>query len=156
MQYKHLFFDLDHTLWDFHSNQILTLRELFISYQLNRFFRDFDEFFEKYMAVLAYRFALSQDISMRPMAMYRKFSPVAEDYQFRLETGFKDLVFLELGYGNDVNVIAGLGFAFGGFRIGYYYSSLNTYLSNVASGSNSIWLRYQLFDPLKTEIAEEK
>lgn len=113
------------------------------------------EFFEKYMAVLAYQFAISPDISMRPMAMYRKFSPVAEDYQFRLETGFMDLVFLELGYGNDVNVIAGLGFAFGGFKIGYYYSSLNTYLSNVSSGSNSIWLRYQLFDPLKTESAEE-
>lgn len=51
MPYKHLFFDLDHTLWDFHNNQILTLQELFISYDLKRFFKDFDDFFEKYMPI---------------------------------------------------------------------------------------------------------
>lgn len=51
MAYKHLFFDLDHTIWDFHTNQIITLKQLFDQYKLGRYFRDFDDFFEQYMPV---------------------------------------------------------------------------------------------------------
>lgn len=51
MRYKHLFFDLDHTLWDFHNNQITTLKILFENYNLGRFFKDFDDFFEQYMPI---------------------------------------------------------------------------------------------------------
>jgi putative hydrolase of the HAD superfamily len=29
MKYKHLFFDLDHTLWDFEANARVTLLELY-------------------------------------------------------------------------------------------------------------------------------
>jgi putative hydrolase of the HAD superfamily len=29
MKYKHLFFDLDHTLWDFDANAKLTLTEIY-------------------------------------------------------------------------------------------------------------------------------
>lgn len=49
MKYKHLFFDLDHTLWDFEANARETLQEL---YQLNRLeekgITDFDLFFTRY------------------------------------------------------------------------------------------------------------
>jgi putative hydrolase of the HAD superfamily len=49
MKYKHLFFDLDHTLWDFEANARETLQEL---YELNslaeRGIPDFIEFFGKY------------------------------------------------------------------------------------------------------------
>ncbi|PWG82326.1 noncanonical pyrimidine nucleotidase, YjjG family [Pararcticibacter amylolyticus] len=34
MQYKHIFFDLDHTLWDFDKNAEETLHELYQSHQL--------------------------------------------------------------------------------------------------------------------------
>jgi len=34
MQYKHLFFDLDHTIWDFDKNAEETLNELYHTYQL--------------------------------------------------------------------------------------------------------------------------
>lgn len=34
MKYKHLFFDLDHTLWDFEANSKQTLSELYDSFQL--------------------------------------------------------------------------------------------------------------------------
>jgi putative hydrolase of the HAD superfamily len=34
MQYRHLFFDLDHTLWDFEANSRLTLEELYHSLNL--------------------------------------------------------------------------------------------------------------------------
>lgn len=36
MKYKHLFFDLDHTLWDFDSNARETLLELFDRYELKK------------------------------------------------------------------------------------------------------------------------
>jgi putative hydrolase of the HAD superfamily len=50
MQYKHLFFDLDHTLWDFEANIRLTLEELFLSLQLgDRGVTNFDEFHRRYL-----------------------------------------------------------------------------------------------------------
>ncbi len=49
MKYKHLFFDLDHTLWDFEANAKATLQEL---YELNDLSQkgipNFDQFFERY------------------------------------------------------------------------------------------------------------
>lgn len=51
MPYKHLFFDLDHTIWDFHTNQITTLKHLFDAYDLSRYFQDFDRFYESYMPI---------------------------------------------------------------------------------------------------------
>ena len=49
MAYQHLFFDLDHTLWDFETNSKETLRELFSRNHLHeRVTPDFDLFFEKY------------------------------------------------------------------------------------------------------------
>jgi putative hydrolase of the HAD superfamily len=32
--YRHIFFDLDKTLWDFETNSIETFREIFIKYKL--------------------------------------------------------------------------------------------------------------------------
>lgn len=49
MQYKHIFFDLDHTLWDFEINAKETLHELYILHDLKgRGILSFDDFFEKY------------------------------------------------------------------------------------------------------------
>jgi len=47
--YKHLFFDLDHTLWDFDKNSELTLRQLYDEYDLgNKGVDDFSQFFSNY------------------------------------------------------------------------------------------------------------
>ena len=35
--YKHIFFDLDQTLWDFDKNCAETLRELYVDFNLNQF-----------------------------------------------------------------------------------------------------------------------
>lgn len=49
MKYRHLFFDLDHTLWDFETNAKETLQDLYLSHQLaNLGIADFDAFFERY------------------------------------------------------------------------------------------------------------
>ena len=49
-QYRHLFFDLDHTLWDFEANARATLEELYRSLQLEqRGINDFDLFHKNYL-----------------------------------------------------------------------------------------------------------
>lgn len=47
-KYKHLFFDLDHTLWDFETNAHLTLVELYHKYALGNYFESFEQFFDAY------------------------------------------------------------------------------------------------------------
>jgi putative hydrolase of the HAD superfamily len=50
MQYKHLFFDLDHTLWDFEANSRQTLEELYHNLRLQeRGVHSFDDFFSRYI-----------------------------------------------------------------------------------------------------------
>lgn len=49
-KYQHLFFDLDHTLWDFEANSRQTLEELYHSLQLQeRGINDFDLFHKNYL-----------------------------------------------------------------------------------------------------------
>ena len=49
--YKHLFFDLDHTLWDFETNSKETMYELFYRHELDKTLtEDFDGFHDKYSA----------------------------------------------------------------------------------------------------------
>ena len=51
MKYRHLFFDLDHTLWDFEANARVTLLELYETMQLKeRGVNDFDLFHKNYLA----------------------------------------------------------------------------------------------------------
>jgi putative hydrolase of the HAD superfamily len=48
-KYKHLFFDLDHTLWDFEANAKETFSELYLLNALKeKGVDDFDEFFSRY------------------------------------------------------------------------------------------------------------
>lgn len=50
-KYKHIFFDLDHTLWDFESNSAATLRTLYAKYGLKeRGIDDFEGFRSTYEA----------------------------------------------------------------------------------------------------------
>jgi len=49
MKYRHLFFDLDHTLWDFETNAKETLQELYEINQLHaKGIYNFDLFFQQY------------------------------------------------------------------------------------------------------------
>src|SRR5688572_8417790 len=50
MKYKHLFFDLDHTLWDFDANARLTLHEIYHGHGLaSKGVHDFDLFHKNYI-----------------------------------------------------------------------------------------------------------
>ena len=49
-KYKHLFFDLDHTLWDFETNARFTMLELFENLNLqSKGIDDFEQFYKKYL-----------------------------------------------------------------------------------------------------------
>ncbi|MBS1666438.1 MAG: YjjG family noncanonical pyrimidine nucleotidase [Bacteroidetes bacterium] len=49
-KYKHLFFDLDHTLWDFEANSKVTLRDLYDELDLkSKGIHDFDLFHKNYL-----------------------------------------------------------------------------------------------------------
>jgi putative hydrolase of the HAD superfamily len=51
-KYKHLFFDLDKTLWDFDANSAEALREIYSRHQLSkRGVHSFDDFHEVYKAI---------------------------------------------------------------------------------------------------------
>ena len=41
MEFKHIFFDLDHTLWDFEKNSNLTFKELFSTHKIHLELEDF-------------------------------------------------------------------------------------------------------------------
>jgi putative hydrolase of the HAD superfamily len=50
MKYKHLFFDLDHTLWDFEANARSTLENLYETLQLKtKGINDFELFYRNYL-----------------------------------------------------------------------------------------------------------
>lgn len=50
MKYKHLFFDLDHTLWDFDANAKLTLADIYDTLKLQeRGIDDFERFYRQYL-----------------------------------------------------------------------------------------------------------
>ncbi|MCE3279425.1 MAG: superfamily [Bacteroidetes bacterium] len=50
--YKHIFFDLDHTLWDMNSNSYVTICELAMKYKLaERGITSIDDFFCKYKVI---------------------------------------------------------------------------------------------------------
>jgi putative hydrolase of the HAD superfamily len=47
--YRHIFFDLDHTLWDFEQNSRNTMLQLYERLRLDvRGIKDFDHFFRVY------------------------------------------------------------------------------------------------------------
>src|SRR5205085_12366764 len=50
MKYRHLFFDLDHTLWDFNENARLTLQELYHELNLEKSgVSNFEQFLKVYL-----------------------------------------------------------------------------------------------------------
>ena len=48
MPYKHLFIDLDDTLWDIHQNGKECLQEIYADYRYDRFFPTFEDYYNVY------------------------------------------------------------------------------------------------------------
>jgi putative hydrolase of the HAD superfamily len=79
--YKHLFFDLDGTLWDIHGNAKITLRQMFDQFDLNHL--NFEAFHDVYL-----------HHNERVWAMYRKGTMAKEELRTaRFSRSFDDLNF---------------------------------------------------------------
>lgn len=50
-KYTHLFFDLDHTLWDFETNSLFAMRNVFHHYNLHKSGIEFQHFFQIYSEI---------------------------------------------------------------------------------------------------------
>ncbi len=71
--YKHIFFDLDHTLWDFERNAEETKREMFETLKLKeRGIADYETFREKYV-----------DINLALWALYREDKVSKDELNFK-------------------------------------------------------------------------
>lgn len=61
-QYKHIFFDLDHTLWDFERNAEETKREMYVQFGLSeRGIPSYEAFREKYLVINSGLWALYRE-----------------------------------------------------------------------------------------------
>ena len=74
MKYSALFFDLDNTIWDFHSNSLLSLQDIFKIYDLEYFckcdFKHFYSIYAKYNDEAWTKFALNM-ISIHELKLTR-------------------------------------------------------------------------------------
>ncbi|MCW3805470.1 YjjG family noncanonical pyrimidine nucleotidase [Plebeiibacterium marinum] len=79
-KYSHLFFDLDHTLWDFETNSIQTLEELYAKYHLGNAFKSFNQFYERYEEYNDYLWSLYREkkISKEKLNFDRFHTPFTE------------------------------------------------------------------------------
>ena len=48
-KYKHIYFDLDRTIWDFDQNARETFQDLYGKYKLDKIFKNFDDFYYTYV-----------------------------------------------------------------------------------------------------------
>ncbi len=73
--YKHIFFDLDHTLWDFERNAEETKREMFENLDLkNRGIESYEAFREKYVVINMALWALYREDKIEKDALnFRRF-----------------------------------------------------------------------------------
>jgi len=86
IQYEHIFFDLDRTLWDFETNSKLALKEIFHQHDIEaRSNKSFDKFYKTYKSVNAfywkqYRYGNLDKETLRSIRFTRT-----------LESGFKEV-----------------------------------------------------------------
>jgi type IX secretion system PorP/SprF family membrane protein len=98
------------------------------------------QYLTQIFSMMSYRFSVRHDIDVTPSVMYRQFSPVRGDAQLRVKGAYKDIFYIEIGYGNDVRFITGIGFNIEGFTVGYMYFNQNVLLG----ATNNIYLIYKL------------
>lgn len=101
LRYQHLFFDLDHTLWDFESNARATLEQLYTELNLSSLgIDDFDRFYRQYLLHNEklwdrYRkgFIKQEELRIRRMRLaLLDFGVVNEEVAASMNTRFLDLL----------------------------------------------------------------
>ena len=94
--YKHLFIDLDDTLWDIHHNSKECLEEIYNDYGYNKYYENFEDYYNVYMPSNHHLWGLYRNgsISKDELIVERFLVPVREfgihdaDYAKRLSDDF--------------------------------------------------------------------
>lgn len=86
-QIKHIFFDLDRTLWDFESNSKTVLKILYRDYNLSQFFAAFPLFFKHYKKVneQMWQQYYKKEITKDEVRLLRFYNTIGEDKQMCAE-----------------------------------------------------------------------
>ncbi|WP_299578207.1 YjjG family noncanonical pyrimidine nucleotidase [uncultured Sunxiuqinia sp.] len=71
-QYDHLYFDLDHTLWDFGTNSRLAMQKTVAEMGLDKLIPDFDRFFAYYETINTKLWAAYRKQEIRKQELIRK------------------------------------------------------------------------------------
>jgi putative hydrolase of the HAD superfamily len=178
-KYKHLFFDLDHTLWDFEANARATLEELYSSLQLKeRGVYDFNLFHKNYLVHNEklwerYRngFIKQEELRTKRMSLTLLDFKIADD-RLSKEMGLQFLDLLPtrtilFPYAKEVlRYLAGKGYALhlitNGFEKTQHgklkYSGLDEFFTEVitSEGSNSLKPHKDIFDYALTKSGATK
>ena len=78
---KHVFFDLDRTLWDFDSNSKNALLEIFEELNLSKIFQTFDRFYNAYVAQNARLWSLYVDGELsKEILRYERFNATLKQF----------------------------------------------------------------------------
>ncbi len=79
-QYKHLFIDLDDTLWDIHTNSKECLEEIYNDYGYSKYYETFDDYYNVYMPSNHHLWGLYRDgkIDKDELIVERFLVPVRE------------------------------------------------------------------------------
>lgn len=79
-KYKHLFIDLDDTLWDIHQNSKECLEEVYHDYGFNKYFETFDDYYNVYIPSNHHLWGLYRDgkIGKEELIVERFLVPVRE------------------------------------------------------------------------------
>ncbi len=86
-KYEHLFFDLDHTLWDFEANSNEALQELFVEHQLKeKLGVTYNEFFDTYKENNNKMWVLYRDGKIdKPTLRKRRFADTFASFELKDE-----------------------------------------------------------------------
>ncbi len=106
------------------------------------FFRS--DFYNKYMVMVGYDYLYGNNFTFKPVLMYRRFSPVKNDFQARLQVNYQNQVHVETGFGTDIFFLVGVGFTMNRLRFGYTYAALQPSFSGISGGTNSVYMIYNL------------
>jgi putative hydrolase of the HAD superfamily len=91
MAYKHIFFDLDRTLWDFEQNMRKTLCDIYDNHNLNQHISDYDIFIETFARHNDRLWAQYQNGQLKKEILrYKRFEVTLKDF------GIKDKVLAEV------------------------------------------------------------
>ncbi|HKL08905.1 MAG TPA: YjjG family noncanonical pyrimidine nucleotidase [Bacteroidales bacterium] len=85
-KYKHIYFDLDRTLWDFESNAKETFQDIYKKHELHKIFKTFDNFYCTYVKHNERLWKIYRDGKIKKsILIYKRFALTLEEFGVKNE-----------------------------------------------------------------------